>query len=359
MARHTILILAGLIFNLTLAPCRAEDDVETLCARSDQACWIKSQRANPAKSMAHWVGALQRPLDERITPAPPEIVRYVTIDNIANGFAPRPRRALVSTAFLADVRDAINELPERVRAAVAQKLVAIFLVDGLGSTGFSDSVNDAQGHPVAGFVILDAGVLFARPANEWASWKESSPFKSDSGFSIAATIEEAAHNTRKNAIQYILLHEFGHVLSIASNIHPPWDQPIGASTSLVAYPFAMLSWQTNPAPPFLSTRFDDRFELRRQVVYYLGARLGSDQIVPTYRWLETTNFPTLYAATNPFDDFAESFANYVHTVLLKRPFLISVMQGGDTVMVYQSCWQEERCAAKRELLERFLKDGHV
>ena len=75
----------------------------------------------------------------------------------------------------------------------------------------------------------------------------------------------------------------------------------------------------------------------------------------TYRQLQNTSFPTLYAATNWGDDFAESFANYVHVVLAKRPFEILVEQDGVTQLKYGACWEEARCQEKRKILEAYLR----
>ena len=74
-----------------------------------------------------------------------------------------------------------------------------------------------------------------------------------------------------------------------------------------------------------------------------------------YGSLEKTNFPTLYAATTPGDDFAESFVSYVHTALMKRPWEITIRKDGEVVKSYRTCWEEPRCAAKRRILEDLLR----
>jgi len=78
-------------------------------------------------------------------------------------------------------------------------------------------------------------------------------------------------------------------------------------------------------------------------------------MMPVYRDLAATNFPTLYAATNPSEDFADSFVSYVHTVLLKRPWEITIRYDGKVALTYGSCWEEARCAAKRRILEDLLR----
>jgi hypothetical protein len=77
-------------------------------------------------------------------------------------------------------------------------------------------------------------------------------------------------------------------------------------------------------------------------------------MLDAYERLERTNFPTLYAATHPADDFAESLASFVHTVMLKKPFEIRIYRDGEIAKRYGGCWTEERCAGKRRILEELL-----
>ena len=96
------------------------------------------------------------------------------------------------------------------------------------------------------------------------------------------------------------------------------------------------------------------FAQRKDVVFYFGPKLDAAAMDATYAALELTNFPTLYAATHPADDFAEAFANYVHVVMMRKPFEIRIERGGKAVRTYRACWEAQRCAAKRAYLESFL-----
>ena len=89
-------------------------------------------------------------------------------------------------------------------------------------------------------------------------------------------------------------------------------------------------------------------------MFYFGAKYTGDQMANIYDKLEQTNFATLYSVNHPGDDFAEAFANYVHVVMMKKPFTITIYHDGKVVKVYQSCWSESRCADKREILEQLL-----
>ena len=91
-----------------------------------------------------------------------------------------------------------------------------------------------------------------------------------------------------------------------------------------------------------------------EAVKRFGAKPPASEMILAYERLEATNFSTLYAVTQPGDDFAEAFASYVHTVMMKEPFEICILRDGKLAKTYGSCWALERWAAKRRILERFL-----
>jgi hypothetical protein len=302
--------------------------------------------------MDYWESAFERPVEQRVGPAPRELVEYLNLDNIWQGFPNKPRAAAIPEDFLKDVNDAISEMPQQVKRIIDKKLAGIYFVQDLGGTGYSDYISGTAVGQDAGFTVLDLDMLANRTANAWATWKENTPFKPDAGFKLLAEIEPTGRDNRKNAIQYILLHEFGHILSINEKVHPRWDQP---PSDPAGYPFAQLSWELVKETKRYGSRFENDFPLRKSVVYYLGANLDGNGMIETYEQLEGTNFPTLYAATHPGDDFAESFVTYVHTVLMGRPWSIRLYHDGELVKTYQSCWNKKRCAAKRKLLDEMLR----
>jgi hypothetical protein len=313
----------------------------------------RRQRAQVIRHLDHWRDALARPLDERIGSIDPALLDYLALENQEKGIAPAPRATAPDAAFLRDVRAALAELPPEVKAPLATRLAGIYFADNIGSSAWMEQIGDAQGKPVAGVIVLDASVLAARNANAWATWKENTPFRPDPRFRLAAEIADAAHDDRKNAILYNLLHEIGHVLSLGTNVHPAWDADPKKAGPAAAWPFLALSWEIPPAGDYVS-RFDGAFIERVQARYYTDPQLTAPQMAEVYTHLAATNLPTLYAATNPFDDFAESFANYVHTTVMKRPWVVRIYQDGKLVLTYGSCWEQPRCAAKRRIIEQML-----
>ena len=325
------------------------------CAAGDKECLYKAIAASPVKKLAFWKQAFEKPLEQRVGPAPPEVREFLLLDNLVHGYPERPRASTVTKEFHDEVAAALADLPVPVKRRLADRLAGVLFVDEFGGTGFTDSITDGAGGKKTAFVVLDPTVLAKRTANQWATWKENTPFKPEGRYRLSATIEASADDNRRQAIQYILLHEVGHVFAVGEDFGPDWNLKVSEIPAGARYPFFELSWLADRAGNRYESRFEKELPERGKVVYYWGAKLPASAMAAVYEHLEATNFPTLYAATHPGDDFAESFASYVHVVLMGKPFDIVISEDGHVVKSYGSCWKEPRCAAKRRILESYLR----
>jgi hypothetical protein len=314
---------------------------------------------HPVRQAAFWQKAKgdARPVEERVYEAPQELLEFLALDNELHGFAAKPQAAKVEDSFLSDLRAAIYELPENVKSRAREKLVGIYLVAGLGSTGFTDTVPSDNGNSTKGFIVLDPTTL-NKTANEWASWRENTVFKPAHGVVLNVEIEDVVSNTRKFAIEYILLHELGHVLSIGSDVHPPWDREINQAGRTESFSFSKFSWKSNPsAPNGTSNLYFEQFPALAGVRFYapVEKRIPMEQAAFIYEQLQKTNFTTLYASTSPSDDFAETFAAYVHLVHKKRYYRVSLNIPGKLPIIIPACLQEARCTEKFRFMQEFLR----
>src|SRR5262249_51780980 len=106
--------------------------------------------------------------------------------------------------------------------------------------------------------------------------------------------------------------------------------------------FSQISWRVE----------NDKFIPRKRLwthplgFYGVGEPRPTDEVAPLYAALAESDFPTLYSSVRVEDDFAESFALYVHSVLLKQPYIVLV--SGDHALF--SCLEGKGCARKRELI---------
>jgi hypothetical protein len=319
------------------------------CAAGQSACLKSRMDRHEVRSLDFWQDYRRGNLEDRVYATPEPLLDYLHLDNRLNGYDTRPQAAVVDDSFRQDVRQAIAELPGPVQAAVKEKLIGIFFVRNLGTTGYTEAVADPQGRPAAGFVVVDVESL-RRTANAWATFRENTVFQNDGEGRLQVTLEEAPNDNAKNAIQFILLHEFGHLVSIGERFHPDWLDKTKTEGTYLFYP---LSWRKAKDGSNVSL-FEDVFPERRDVRFYGEPRLKSSQMEGVYRSLAMTNFVSLYGATSPFEDFAESFALYVHSAWMKKPYRVEITQSGNRVFLYESCWDQPRCAAKRAVLEKWF-----
>jgi hypothetical protein len=303
-----------------------------------------------------WEEMMRRPLLERCGVAPDEILAYVGLVNAACDNPAVPSAVAIPADFAADLHDAIAEMPEVVRQLLDHPLLGVFVCDGLGSSAITDIVVTPQGQVLGVVTAIDLGSFRERTANAWATWKESSPFAANGRYTVDTVIEEPANDNRKNAIQFILLHEFGHVLTAGTGFLPDWwidPQDVGSTED---YSFLPLSWQVTEDKRIVPLAQDD-FALRGSLKYYADGQLAGDAVLDVFEAVGKTSFATAYAATNAYEDFAESFASYVHTVLMKKPLEIRVSIQGQILVRHPERWSDSRCGQKRDLFASFLGHG--
>lgn len=323
-------------------------------ADCDRKCLQEMLNNHAVRTEEFWTRIEGKHLADKVLFAPPEVIEYVKLDNRKNGYPNEPKPSN-DQRFLEIVKEALAELPPSVQTKIGSKLAGILIMRDLGGSGLTDSILDGNGIPFRGFIILDSDVLQSRTANQWATWKESTPFKPDPTFSIEATIENKHRDLVKYATQYVLLHEIAHVLSVGEDIHPHWGKAPSSIQEIDRFTFFNLSWLVDREKNKYVSRFDAAvFPEGPQVVYYFGADLAASQMATTYANLEKTNFPTLYASTRPDDDWAESFVTYVHSVLLKKPFSIKIKKDGKTIKEFGLCWGTPRCAKKESFLAKYF-----
>ncbi len=246
-------------------------------------------------------------------------------------------------------------LPAPLRALAEDHVAAVYLLqDNFGSARV-EAARDAQGRLIGGCVLLNLDAL-ARSANAWASWRERSAFRADDPYRLQVTLEPAATDTVENALRFLFLHELGHVVGMAAGVHGFWAAPETWPTT-VHSPFTRLSWSTD------GNRWHSPWQQRHPVLTlprfyrFETAPLPLSAAPLVYRALGGTNWPSLYGSIDPYEDFAETFALYVHTRLLHRPFRVDLYLGPERIGTFRSCLDTGRCPAKLAGMAWLLSAG--
>ena len=299
-----------------------------------------------------------RPLSERVAAAFPELIEYLRLDNKIQGYPSVPKSYEPPPALKKAVVEAVRNVPREVQELVKTKIAGVYFVEDLGGTAYTEHVYAPDGSPAFGFIVVDK-MVFDRPANEWATWRENTAFRSDdSGVSVSMRIADEQHDTPVHAFQFVFLHELAHIVAVDPSLHPRWDLKDITSAPPRDFRFSRHSWTIHSKK--YASLFDHDYPMRKEIAFYRGEdrRQPLATALQTYHLLaEITNFPSLYGVTQPAEDFAESFATYVHAVMLGRPYQVTVTKEGSPVFTYRHCWEEKRCQAKRLEIESILGIG--
>ncbi len=324
-------------------------------------------KVNPCNKISYWGNEWQkRKVRERIYSAPIELIDKLQIENELQGIQERPKPA----EPFSEVNDAMRfielSMPNMLQKILKERLIGIFLVKGLGSTGYTDTVYDTEGNESYCFIILDEEMIKSKKANEWATWRENSCFHSreERKYRLNFVIEEEENNTVINAIRYIVLHELGHVFGTVTKIHSTWKDRQTKNINM-NFPYQRLSWEKTQGNKIIGI-FDDCFHERALIKFYSfrESELKNHQIPSVYKKLiKCTNYVSLYAATNLWDDFAESFVIYFHVVIDKKPWRIMIEEDGKRYMDIHACWNERRCNRKyifmKKWFESYIKSPNI
>ncbi len=298
-----------------------------------------------------WEQMYEIPIAERIGLAPEELIQTAAHFYRASGYEASPRSADVSADLVADLREALGGLPQVIKDQLASRLLGVFFMAGLDCFAATDFVTYANGEVLGAVVLINVDVFADLSANKWATWRENTAFQPSEDFKIDVRIASSQCDCRSEALQFILLHEFGHVMAAFSNEMPDcWsNSDISELTDLKSFP--LLSWTVNPSGVVPAQGQD--FPLRSSLALYSAEGLPADVCLEVYDSLSKTNFPTIGSSTNMHEDFAESYATYAHSVLLGKPYEVRVRHGDEEVF-YANFWNTQNGESKSAFFEDYF-----
>lgn len=293
----------------------------------------------------YYVGLEQNVLISRIFNLDEESKNYINELNRIDGFDESPSQVNDFEKFRSVLAQALNSFEDPVRSLLLKKLIRIYVCENLGGSAVSGIVRDSD-NPIGGFVILDANTL-NRKANEWISYKESSTFQKGS-LKIKIKIESEEQNTQTNALRYILLHEFGHILSETEKIGPSF---FASKRSFANFDFYKEVWKSEK----VSYLDENIFSLRPKLRFYSESFALDPNWKQIYPVLAETPFPTLYSATNADDFFADSFVSYVHVILDKKAWELEILENNKSIYKMENGIRKDSLLKQRKIIERIIR----
>lgn len=311
---------------------------------------------NPAVVRASFWGDDWRslPLVERVGLLPDDAVDSLREELETYGGVSNVAPAGAADYVVKDLREAVEGLPESVRRLVRDRLIGVFLVDHLSMEGTGENdvgmAIEVMGlwRQHAGTIILidrDATDMNANSAMASMEYVPTSEYK---GVSVEPRLARQNNDDRRLTLQYVLLHELGHVIDFDLGVTP---SSFNYGNRTLDCGFTCLSW-IEP----------DRHRFSPKI----GAVMRSDSsdnydayvnaLPTTFRLLSASNFPSVYATSAPEEDFADSFAQYVHSVVLGNPWELTLRVNGTIQEQLGSCFLERRCPDKKSYFDRLLRD---
>ncbi|EMJ91812.1 hypothetical protein [Leptospira alstonii] len=264
--------------------------------------------------------------------------------NRIDGFSDSPQAEIDLEIWKNHIRAVRKSLPNSVNTWLDRSLFRVILCKNLGSTGLSSFVYDGE-ISVGGVIFLDTDLL-TQTANRWITKKENSPFASGN-VQIQVRIESDSRDDISTAIEYILLHEVGHIIGVQKKIVPDFREK---NRNFSTFEFSKGIWETENV-----SYLDSSFPIRKEIRFYSSQPIDlKNNWMKIYPALEKTPFPTLYSATNGDDFFADSFVSYVHTKLQKKIWTLEVVQDGKKIYEMKNGIQEPRCKKQMEFLDRLF-----
>lgn len=300
--------------------------------------------STPLSKIENYVGLESRDWSSRIYNLDKQALDYVNELNRVDGFTESPSPIKNIDTFKSILLDSLSSQTLQVRSLLENKLFRIYVCENLGGSAVTGIVRK-EGKSIGGFVILDANTL-NRNANDWISYKENSTFQKGN-LRIRIRIEEEKQNTKANALRYILLHEFGHILSETENIGPSFFSAKRSYTNLEFYKEV---WKSEK----VSYLDDSLFTVRPRIRFYSGSLSLEDNWEKIYPVLLNTPFPTLYSAANADDFFADSFVSYVHVVLEKKPWELEILKNDKPIFKMGNGITTDSLEVQRKILEKIL-----
>ncbi len=239
-------------------------------------------------------------------------------------------------------------------------LKVIYVLRQFQGTAFAGLVDDGHGNVTGAQMgirksVLDQGLNLTT----WASWKEQLSFGGvRNSFSlitnlphVTASIESPRVN---DFLYFVIAHEFGHIFDFANKLNRLVNCAPNVrgerECDMEEGSWGALSWKTNlkPLP-------QNEFINRDRLCFYKcdTETIPRNSIPPLYAALyDRTSFISTYAATDTWQEFADSFAYYLMHQNQRGLYILDTMQGRSYDVMEK--FESDLFAKHRQYIEDFL-----
>lgn len=237
----------------------------------------------------------------------------------------------------------------------------IYVEKAFFGTAYAGVRRDRDGHITGAIMgirqsVLDEGL----DLKTWASWKEQLSFGAPTDKHVVKkdlpVIATPGTRGVNDFLYFVVAHEFGHIFDFTNGLNKTNPKKCSKAANgddeceMEKESWGALSWETELTP--LKKNY---FAHRSGLCFYWcdGSSLEASAVPAVYDGLALTSFISTYATTQPWDDFADSFAYFLLDKELRQPYVVERPDGIKHDVV--SKLNSKLFAPKKNYIEKFLR----
>jgi hypothetical protein len=237
-----------------------------------------------------------------------------------------------SGAYAAPFEQLYDRFPAHLRKTYCG-LRRIFIEKEFYATAYAGLTMDSPDGVPNGAIVGIRKDLVDQPfgLDRWSSWKEQLNFGGDPQSYAINPALPMIHSSSQDMLYYVLAHEFGHIFDFMNHLNRWDDCKFGRDAVTGTCVAARGSWsELGWANIFGQPKAGNDFPLRKALCFYgcNGNFIDPSRAGELYRGLFATNFISVYAASNPYEDWAEAFAFFTFQHELGATYALTLADGG-------------------------------
>lgn len=357
------LLIVSAISILTLASCSQQASPSLVAVGTPGKTDFFSVMVN---SLSEEDSAWERPTDCRANIAK-VLCEVIPLQNDNEWYKLLDRKCLGNESQYLPAIEKIYDGLDSLNQGMFCSLRRIFIEQELDSTAYAsvitkfDNEQGEQTLPGAVMGIRKSLLTNTIPMATWMTWKEQLNF-TEVNRELETPLAYPKFEIQGNLsfLQNVFGHEFGHLFDFANkinkiNVDGSCLEKVEEENRASCYSFADDSWASLSWKSVREIKPEHDFFGRKRFCYYYCQpedRMNESEMNRSYKEISLSDFVSTYAATNAYDDFAESWNTYW---VIQRGSNVLLHVNPDFRFSSKEIYQSDKFRSKREFIANFLK----